>query len=714
MDNEDVITGLNEQRIKEYSKNTLLKKIIKNEFKQCSNPTIVSIIKLLLRNKKEIKVTDINVNYKKFLQYNKSKFENNILNKDVLNKLKFKLNEKINIIQKGIQPLNEEIMEKIDEDTYIITNHIKYKDFEKHIGDNDCTGKYVYDFEKPDLVLNSLKNNTDLQLVSINILSKLIHFNYTYENSYYCDTCDTTTTKKAWKTKCSNDIIRCEGTVLSSKNVPKQCCRPLGVDIENSSNTDAYIYNITYKSEDKTKTLQADAISFLELETGHHESVLYNINTSDRSRMVFIIATKKKESKRFDISELDKPSTEHNILRFNRSLNKHIKKESKELIGMLPIKLVFILQKMGTIFDLDLIFNICIIGEGGAGKTVTAKRMLNALNGHRNLSTKGKDISIPGLRGTRDTIVIFNKKKNIITFGYLGSYTTIHIDEIGQNPQVLEDLKGLLLDMNYNYLKAGSDDLNKKRTAHLVITHNINKKHVNYYIKMIHNKYDKLTANRDDVDEWDQNWDLFQPLYYYDFNIHLYNIIKFVRDGYTARERYWLDGYELALKDRFPFYFYINKKESYDMDFYRKFLTDSNKNKDEDTELCENLENETVDDFFNSLKNYSSVLTKYCDEDFLKLLELLKLFQIDTDLRNINLYYNILKLLCIIDKRYKIEDKDFEILQYLLENMNQKINANDLIEFELKNEININVEKLKNLDDKIKNNADVFKIYGDE
>ena len=69
-----------------------------------------------------------------------------------------------------------------------------------------------------------------------------------------------------------------------------------------------------------------------------------------------------------------------------------------------------------------------------------------------------------------NAINLMGKEHKIVTTGYLGTYKSIHIDEAGENKELVQNLKTFLLEDNYSYDKAGATGIFNKRTAQANLT----------------------------------------------------------------------------------------------------------------------------------------------------------------------------------------------------------------------------------------------------
>jgi hypothetical protein len=390
-----------------------------------------------------------------------------------------------------------------------------------------------------------------------------------------------------------------------------------------------------------------------------------------------------------------------------RSIDEYIKEKTRaNIYGMIPVKLAFIMQKVFQACDFSRVSNIMIVGKPSTGKTYTASNYLCTMNGYNNISTSGLSVSIPSLRGTRNAVSYAGKEFKQITPGYFGMFHSILIDEAGQNKELVEHLKTFLCADTYAYQRAGSNETTHKRLAHVSITQNIDPEHIGAYRGRIRKLYQAINTKIGNEEKipWDESWDLEQPLYVYD-NPYLYKIIKDVRLEFHNKQVFWIDGYDVALHERFPFYFYVvADKESDDRSaIVRKNAATSLKSIP-DAMLTTMLASNDIEVWFNSLNAYIESDT---DEDSFKTIgDILKEYHLDSDERTKKFYYALGKASRIINCRKDMNALDFEFIRYIIENTNCKIDVADTGVYQIKGPGN--ASHLSEMDKKTEVITDVF------
>jgi len=284
-------------------------------------------------------------------------------------------------------------------------------------------------------------------------------------------------------------------------------------------------------------------------------------------------------------------------------------------------------------------------------------------------------VSVPALRGTTDKVYVMNKEMNINRIGFLGTYKCIHIDEVGENRELVQHLKIFLMEANYSNNMARADSATRKRTAHVNITKNLDQEHIGQYRGSIKKMYDSMDQKEDiEKENWDSNWDLFQPIYKYDDNPYLQVCIKKQRDKLTNEKKYWIDGLDIALHDRFPFFFYIEDDNNKNL---KEVLKENATKKkiEETTQLIKKIKNNDIDKNFNKIKEFDVEVSK---EIFDKVNEIVESYDIKVDGRILDVYYMVLKLSAILNKRKVPNEEDFDLLKYFLETTNRKVTTSEI------------------------------------
>jgi hypothetical protein len=295
-------------------------------------------------------------------------------------------------------------------------------------------------------------------------------------------------------------------------------------------------------------------------------------------------------------------------------------------------------------------------------------------------------------------------------------YRVIHVDEAGENKELVIQMKSFLLETNYSYDKAGSQGVTQRRTAHMNISQNIDQTHLGMYIGQIRKIYKLDQFHMQDVHkpEWDEDWDLFKPLHEYD-NPYLRKVIRDVRTNLIKKQVWWIDGYDYALHQRFPFYFYlVNEKKNVELEETVKMNVSRNA-LSENLDLIRALNSESIGQFFESLKKYME--TKTPDRnDFAKVDAILDSYGIQTDSRTKTFFYTFIKIIRVLNQRYESDDSDFDILKYIIENTNIKVDVSTTSVFKVVGHPDIEKAKkeMDEIDDKMGDLKDKFSLGDDE
>jgi len=294
----------------------------------------------------------------------------------------------------------------------------------------------------------------------------------------------------------------------------------------------------------------------------------------------------------------------------------------------------------------------------------------------------GVNVSIPGLRGTRQSVSLMGTEIKLVTVGLLGSHKAIHIDEAGENRELVQTLKTFLLEDNYSYDKAGSMGVIRRRTAHVNLSENLDHSHVGQYRGMIRKRYreDDSAIGEEPKPIWDEEWDLFLPLFRYD-NPYLLKAIKEVRIELAKQQRFWIDGYDIALHERFPFYFYIEKTSISPQ--LKKTIKENINNPtiSESLELINVLKTKELVKFFKLVaKNmFIGDHVKYFD----MVDTILHEYKIDADARYTKFCYRLVQVSRALNMREVVSDEDYDLLRWFIENTNCKIDINNMSDYKV-------------------------------
>jgi len=675
--------------IRKYARRIDIIKYIQSRIKSIPRKGSIKLIELILSNKPSIRLDEFLDKQIRFRQYNMSNIYLNdkdkkyYLKEDFIQKLK---NELDNTIGKKVVRIDDNIHMDDKEQPYCKLNkHFTYNDVRKFICEELTSVDFRYDFDDPDMKGSTIKNTEKLQRCKIQILGNPIKFDYPAQYVYNCPECNNTTYKNANEVESTNGRISCpnmrEYIRQNGETGFKECRTKLSPDTEISQTIDCYYYTISYEDEEKYKHT-VGAISFKNLEPGFFDAVLFKIKQPKNIELYQIMDVKKMESFEADIPE--NSEDENYLFRLQRSMDDFIYKQTGMRIhGLLPIKIAFVMQTIINNLGFKLNANIQIVGDPSTGKSTILKYYGFLLNNYMNLNTNGLSVSVPGLRGTREVINLMGKEQKVITQGYLGVYKTINIDEAGENPVLIQNLKTFLFEDNYGYDKAGGSGVFQKRTAHVNLSENLNNNHLGQYRGSIRKAYKEFNEKIGDEEKepWDESWDLHLPIFRYNHNPYLKKVIKQKRDEYKNSQVFWIDGHDYALHERFPFYFYLVSEGT------DEALNDVIKNNIKNDTISENfdlirvLRTDTYENLFKKMKMY-----KYSESDndaYFKVDEILDEYGIHADVRMKEFYYRLVSISRIANFRKNITEQDLNILRWFLENTNCKIDVRDTVEYKI-------------------------------
>jgi len=676
------------QIIREVSNNEVFINLIKNKFKKMTDTNAKILLKKLLYNITNISLDIFIKGKKRIYQYNMSKFEKDEEKDKYYLKLDFvdeTTKELDSLIREYYEEKDEDIVEDKNKDNKIITEYVNGNTYYEKIRKDICEDKdtiYRYDFDNPDLETSSPDNKTTLQRCNINIASMPIVFHYFISYKYHCSVCGHDMEKYPYEVASTKTKVKCEGTITNQNTGNISICKTsLSPDEAISSTKNCFYYDINYEDEEGMKH-SGTAISFNKLSPGFYNCVLFNIRVANKTNFFHIIDNQEIESNKFEFPEIKKD--EHYLVTLVKAFDNYIKKQTGvEIYGLYPIKIALIIQKLYSVLGFSLNANIQIVGDPSTGKSLILKYYGFLLNSTFNLSTNGLSISVPGMRGTSHKIDIFGKESKVVTTGHLGTYTSIHIDEAGENRELIQNLKPFLLDDNYSYDKAGGIGISNKRTAHVNLSENLDHTHVGQYRGAIRKTYKDINYKIGDLEkeEWNENWDLHLPIFMYD-NEYLRKVVREKRLEYMQKQTFWIDGYDYALHERFPFYFYlIIKKENGKLN---QILKENRKRNtiSENIALIRALKSDDINNFFNKLKNIEEN-----DEDnveaYSKVDDIVNSYGFVFDARTRSFFYQLIRTCRIINQRGKYTEEDYDIIRYFLETTNRKIDVIDIEEFKV-------------------------------
>jgi len=376
--------------------------------------------------------------------------------------------------------------------------------------------------------------------------------------------------------------------------------------------------------------------------------------------------------------------------------------------GFLPMKIAMILQFAARyIPGVKNNFHVSLSGAMSSGKSQFARYWGLALYSQDCWISNATSISIPKLRGTMETFYLFNKEHRYQYRGLLGEKDLIIIDEVKEAPEVKNNLKQYILEPTYEYSKQGSNNQTYERTAQTVVTQNIDTKHLDKYAKQVKQVYtsDEIgPVNKDDDPKsaWRDDVDLTLPLHTYS-NRYLRYSIKRVRDMYERLNINWIDGSEMALKQRFVFYFYLGTEKN-NKELTKTIRLNNTRNiVSNNIEIIRLMSSSNLAETF---KNKEELIRSVNDfEYFEKVDKLLEEYQKRNDARTKEMSYFIIKLLRIIDGRDKCNEQDLKIFQYILESIDNKIEIADTDEFKIEGAHHVDDS---DIDDNVEESADAW------
>ena len=687
--------------IETYKHHTIIKDIIRDFFPRLPKKYISDIIESFLMNRPIVFTDYVDKDHFMFTKIKKKIDEKYHLVPFYYAQLRNKIVEKLNELNKGF-----EFNEKSDDDdtikdtdyirengnTFKINKNATKKELFKIFCDEEGKCDFQYDFNKRDLEFSIPTTTNNLQLCRVQISSLPIVFGLSVEHHYQCpdkyvdgdELCDSpmVITRKAYEVEGVKERIICPGKKhhLDNENRDKtrRCGKQLIPIEKNSIFVNGYYYDISYENAEGGYE-NSGAFSFKKLMPGYYEVVMFSHIGNLKMSNFQIVDIKTIEDIAFKFPK--KVDGKNYILTLQEAIDDFIKKQCGiRIYGLVPIKLSFLLQKLASCLDWGLNFNIDFTGSKSVGKSLLMKYYGICLYNYGFIGTNGLSISVPALRGTTDKILVMGKEVSISRIGYLGTYRNIHIDEVGENPELIQHLKIFLMENNYSNNMARADGISRKRTAHINLTKNLDNEHIGQYRGGIKKMYDNLQPKEGiPLHPWNNNWDLFQPIDSYD-DIYLRGCIKKQRDKLHNAQKWWIDGCELPLHDRFPFYFYVeddNNKNLQDV----LMENSCSKNIEEFMMIIKHLKNSDIDNNFKNLKKYDATIEK---EVFVEVNTILNDYNLIVDSRINRIYYMIIKLSMILNRRTKPNTEDYDLLRYLIENINRKVTTTEIEKYQIR------------------------------
>lgn len=713
---------VNDELIKKYQYDSLILKFYKTKFKLMTDDSIIILNKMIFENKFPIHISNIKKNYSKFYHRNMSKFDSETKNlkPNEIHEIKtFVLD--VYKSREGDVELEEDENEVQDTPTQIkakLNKNTSYKNIMEFIEDKMSNITFTYDFENPDLKFRIPNNNHELQLCKIQILTAPEMFKYPINYSYHCYRCKHNVYRKPYDVSSSpQNSIKCPGEIITmdDEGNPKVkiCGNTLLVDEKSSLTRDAYHYQIAYYNNEGTLEV-GTCHSFLRLRPGFYDAALFHSSHFGAGNKFFVMDVKKEKINNLVLP--DKVSNENYVFTLQRCFDDFIEQQARiKIYGLIPIKVSLILQTAANILGLPKNFNVMLVGDSSTGKSMILRYYCYLLNDFLNSMTSGVNVSVPGLRGYTQTINVgVSKDIKIITLGLLGKYRSICIDEAGQNKEMVEHLKSFLFDETYQYTKAGGEGVTRRRMAHVNLSENINNDYLQQYNASIKKAYKEINykIGEFEKEEWDETWDLHLPIIRYDWNPYLLKVIKNKRQLLANSNKWWIDGHDEALHQRFPFYFFLTRqKDSVELDNAAKKHVGCEVA--DDNELKKLLYNSEIEDYIKSLQSFVKPLKM---EEMEEIDKVLKGYGVDThNIRLLKFYYTITNLSRILNKRNEMDDTDLHLLKIIIENTNCKIDVSNMIDYTVKGGADLTkIKETEKLIEESKNSEDLFGIPEDD
>ena len=695
------------QEIKQIPKKHLKRITYKDCVELCAyiieNPSITTLLvktfkkkpydEFLRKNPTKITTETKTINDKKVTSY--------YLNEEVIDVIKQNINKTLENINSSIKELNEDdalsYRKRNGEDIYLVNEYTTFQDIREKINKEDEDMTFEYDFKNHKDKQRHFVTKTTTQVVDVYINTQGEKFDYPVKYNYHCPECDTTCTREEYLMASTKLKLKCPGMIQTENQkgemITKKCSTQITPDMTKTIIKEAYVYGISMEQENG-EDISCEAISFKKLPKGPLTVALQKITKPYEKPFVYIVDYEEHEQKQFVIPE--RKNDEHYIFTLINEIDNYIQQQTGyKQWGYLPMKIAAIIQLYARYSKYKNNYHISLIGEMSSGKSAFAKYWSTALYTHNSWQSNATSISIPKLRGTMETFTLFSKDHRYLYRGLLGEMDLIVIDEVKESPDVQNNLKQYLLESDYDYSKQGGNNHSYKRTAQVIVTQNVDLKHIDRYSRKIKDLYqsDSLVFKGEENEPkpaWDYSIDLTLPLYTYT-NHYLRYAIRKIRDEYERQQVNWIDGSELALKQRFFFYFYLGSKKS-----SRDLTMTVRKNKmgktvDNLTELKRHLNLDTLKEKIKNIKD--EILWANNDVGFFdNVQKVLKQYGKRVDTRTQEMAENILDILRIIDDREMFIEEDLNILRYIIENIDSKIEVADTNEYKILGHIENNDE----------------------
>jgi len=671
-------------------------KLIKSNFIRIDVQSCIRLARMLLDNQTKIEIRDFKKTYTSFIRKNLSKFEEVEKNKKTLYYLKQEIISEITVqLYCTIEKIGSALRD-IDEDdkkwersnidgveAFEVTNPTTFQNIREKA---DKEGKHVsfrYDFSQVCEISDSYENKLTTQIIDVHINGSGEIFDYPLQFCYRCPICHKLSKRYEFEVASVSNKHKCT-TLIPAEPKSKKCNTLLSPDTSQTETKTCFVYNISFKDKHNSDC-KAEAISFISLPRGYLQVAIQKIPNSFGQMFLHIVDYRpiKKESMQLP----EKKKNEHYLFSMINTIDKYIiEKTQYEHFGFLPMKMAILLQ-MAARYNVGFLnnFSIGMTGAKSSGKSQFAKYWGIALYAEHSLVTTSTSISIAKLRGTMETFTLFGKEHRFQYRGLFGEKDLIVVDELKENLDVKNNLKQYLLEVNYDYSKAGGSSQTYKRNAHFVATQNVDTKHLDKYTKEVKALYQSenlklVNEDKEPKVSWDQNEDLTLPLNSYR-NPYLRYSVKKIRAEYERNEVNWIDGSELALKQRFFFYFFLGSDKSSDEltqvirgNAMRDVIADN-------IALTKLMEPSVFRKYFESLSKYNKGTND--GEYFDKVDDMLNKYSKRQDARTKGMMYSLLKLIRIIDGRNYCTKEDLKIFQFILESLDNKVEVIDTNNFKI-------------------------------
>lgn len=666
-DDVEITKRLTAEKIAEFVHDDILNNKISQEFCRIKTRSVHKIIEKIL--KRDL-ITTININLSSTnINDNKGKFLDDGNIKEAFRSYLE------GVIEKHISLTEEDIEPEAEGDNYVLNRDTSYDKFEVELSEIASAHNFVYNFNIPDMEIDVPKNINTLQRCRIQISSPMEKYDYPVLFKYRCTMCNTITEKKVYEVRSTKNKISCKGWVPTSSGKGKICNTQLSDSGVFSKTIVAYFYQFNY-DDIAGENHSGTGISMKKLPQEEIDCVMFKINNPLGKDFFHIVDYRVEQT---DEVVLPEQTEENYLITLQKFFDKRIvEKTGKEIWGMNPIKIALIIQAIIQRLGFDLNANMQLAGQPSSGKSLVLETYGNLLYGSRYKKTKSKGLSIARLQGTREKAMLFNKEIPYVSRGMLGEFSNIYIDEAGENKELIENLKSYLQDSDYSYSKTGSNNISPTRTAHINIAGNIDSDFIESYVNDIIRKYEFLPKIPGHTKlPWDGTKNLFLPLPRYT-DPYVYLVIKNKRNVLKQKDKYWMDGFDEALHQRFLFYFNIdNSKENDDLNT----VVDKNCVKHNIPSL-NLLYSHSIEKYFRELKEFS--LIEDSPEKFKELKKYFKLLGLESVVARTKIFWNIiLKISRIANKRREIISDDYKLVAWLMEATTRQLDILDTNKYEL-------------------------------